>query len=361
MRAAVVLPVCLLACAPAVEPGTVRIVAGDSGADEAGDTAADTAGGEDSGDDSGDTAEIPAHAIRAPSWLAVADTFTVPPERGLLWERDADFRLEDYSVPHVYVRADGTYVMLVTNMNDYEGRYALTSADGIDWVEEDAPLFLPSDFGGTCGNRLPDAAMLYRPDGSFRLLVEGLSLDEESREEVWRVFCQADSTDGQTFTPLETVLFTGHGDDVAPSVPSYLLREDGSAFLYYVAAAQEIEGSHGGIRLLEVEDDAETVNVISDANMLDDYDIDPYPVYLEGGGMRLYHTHGTAGGPGWADSWDGLSFEEDTQIFDNEEGEYILDPLVLRLPDDRLVMYFTWVEEDGLERDVKIGRAFAVD
>jgi len=101
---------------------------------------------------------------------------------------------------------------------------------------------------------------------------------------------------------------------------------------------------------------------------------DPFPIHLEpsakggDGGVRLYHTHTVMDGRIMAsDSPDGLAFalrEDFTGLDpgDHDLPDRWLDPVVLHLPDGRIVAYFTRIVFDGTQvTSAAIGRAWAVD
>jgi hypothetical protein len=99
----------------------------------------------------------------------------------------------------------------------------------------------------------------------------------------------------------------------------------------------------------------------STRNLLSPAQVDPDPVYLEGGGLRLYHTCGHLGSPGYAETLDGLAFGEDIPLIETDGNcleedvgvcESLLDPSFLRLEDDSMWLYFTWLahhEDDTWE------------
>ena len=325
----------------------------------------------DSGDDSAEDTG-PGTNLAPPEWFDYARYYTVPPDRGLVWERDPDFVLEGFSVPAIVVEPDGSYTLLATNMFDPVGRWRLTSPDAENWTADDEALLTGEDFSVDCGNRLPDAAILYRPD-SYHIVMEGAQL-ENTGITSWRGFCHASSpvTTPLNYTTLPDYFLEMPEDENGehqPSVPTFLPTYDDDALLYFVDAVDSPE-YHGGIRLAHVTTASMSVEVLVTDNLLDDADVDPDPIYLEGGGIRLYHTHGIGGGPGYTDTFDGTTMGEDTELIvpngscneSTEGGECILDPYFLHLPDDRLVMYFTVAKIDDRGDIVpQIQRAWAQD
>ncbi|GDX80962.1 hypothetical protein LBMAG42_27730 [Deltaproteobacteria bacterium] len=342
---------------------------------DSGDTG-DTADSAESGDnsdsaDSGDTAVegLDASLLAPPASFWQAPSFTVEPGRGLAWERDTAWSIPGLTVPQIFVRADGTYGMLVTVNATGNDRFLITSDDGIEWSDPPKLLFSPADFAPLdCGDRLEDAAVLYQPDGSYLLVLESTYTEEGGVTPLWRRWCQATSPDGVTFTPnTESYFFTGlEGDEGVPSVPGALPLSDGSQLVYYNAA---MGSPTQGIRVAIGAQPDVTLAQLAGTAVLPISDVDPLPVYLEGGGIRLYHTHGPGGGPGYAEMAGGVVAEGDSSLINNTEpdcivagGECLLDPAFLHLPDGRLVLYYSRVtlNGDGTYSEA-IERAWATD
>lgn len=311
--------------------------------------------------------------LAPPEALWQADYLTVPRDRGLQWEIDPDFVLKDFTVPQVFLREDNTWGLLVTNMYDPEGRWIASSEDGLTWATPTEALLEPEDFTLDCGNRLEDAFVVVEPDGRYRMVLDAslLTRPEDGFTE-WRRWCQAVSDDGgHTFEPLDEYLYTGNeNDDGRASVPHGLVLNDWSLLVYYVGDLYHAE-TRGGIRAVRVFPETGEIEDVATENVLPDMDVDPMPTYLEGGGgLRLYHTHGPGGGAGLADTTDAIGFTGDRQLLDNGPVDCItiggvcyVDPTVMRLPDDRLVMYFTIFIDDGPGTPLNAGihRAFATD
>ncbi|MBN1335420.1 MAG: hypothetical protein JXB39_05620 [Deltaproteobacteria bacterium] len=346
------------------------------------DDTADDSGVQGDTGDTGDTGGTGPprldRALLAPpdGWYA-ASYHTVEPGRGLAWERDMAFRIENFTVPQVYVRPDGILVMLATSMTTPEaGRWYLTSPDGLEWTPASESLLDDSDFPVNCGNRLEDGFLLPTSDHGFRLVLEGTLLDEKSDRTIWRRWCQATSPDAIGFTPIGDYFYEGSPNDAhVPSVPSPFLLADGSALVYYVGDLYNDASRQGnGIRIARVPDGGDHAEPWASANVLPAGHVDPMPVYLEGGGLRLYHTMSSqtpevGPGPGVAESGDASTFTPPVRLLEGEGncndpkgGECLLDPVYLRLPDGTMLLYFTWLRSDAEGRtSFGIGRAFATD
>lgn len=316
-------------------------------------------------DETGETGEVP--SIFAPVGHPAAAWFTVPADRGLVWERDPTYAIEEFTVPQMVVMADGTLRMYATNMAATEGRWVMESENGVEWGTPTEALlpsaFLPLD----CGDRLEDVAPHYRP-GGLDLVAEGSYTPVHTEPAEWRKFCLFEGADPGPPVP-DTAAFFYEGeaaDNEQISVPSLVSLEDWSARLYYVG---NLASPGEGIRVVDVSADGAAGASLSDEAVLASTDVDPLPIYLEGGGVRLFHTHGHGGGPGYADSVDGITFTRDTGLIPHEGedctavgGECLLDPAFLHLPDDRLVLYFTRLEKQANGTfTARIERAFAMD
>ena len=329
-----------------------------------------------SGSDTRETAE-PSIADRLvpPEGHWAADSFTVEPGRGLEWERDRDFVLEHFTVPHLYVRPDGTYVMIATKQFQETHRWALTSEDGLTWTEADEALIPGDGWDQDCGNFLADADAVYRQDGSLIMLVEGTDAvaGEDGSPPTWHRWCWATSDDGEHFQQQPGYIFEGgETDDNLPSVPDSLVLSDWEALVYYAGDLYRNYGTTEGesIRIASIEADATELNTVVNTGVLEGERVDPCPVYVEGGGVRLYYTTKPRKVISSSESQDGVTFTDERDLLApdtascnfNVIGECLLDPAYLRLADGTMVMYFTWwsvVAENVFT--FNIGRAFAVD
>ncbi|MDP6935410.1 MAG: hypothetical protein QGG40_20990, partial [Myxococcota bacterium] len=174
---------CLVACRTAPDRGTE-------------DTHADPGDRPDPPDTAPPVGLAPELLVPPPDYWQ-AQHFTVPPDRGLVWELDTDFRLENLSVPHVFVRPDGGFGMLVTNMSRPEGRWMLASDDGLGWSLVDGPVAVPGGFPQDCGNRLEDGLVVVRQGGGMHLVLEGSQLDTATDLTASRTWCHGWMTQDQ--------------------------------------------------------------------------------------------------------------------------------------------------------------------
>lgn len=297
-------------------------------------------------EDSADSADSVDSAATG-TWLdqAWVPYLELPPDRGLEFELDEDFFLDQTSVPAVWIRDDGVR-LLFTDMGNWGKVSYLDAADGVSFEGQPTQLVEAGD----CGNNLVDVGVVYTDD-AVHLVVE-------AKLDLGRRFCVLDA---ESLEPLAT--FTGSDTDAENiSVPEVLRHRDGHQLLYYLGDLGNGGGGGDSVRLA-TSDDGVTFTPTVTESMLPSHDTDPFPVWLQGGGVRLYHTH-----PVWngviaaTDSPDAVTFEDTVEIGLDPMGtrEKWLDPVVLHLPDDRVVVYFTRiVEGDGIE-SVGIGRAWEV-
>ncbi len=303
-----------------------------------------------------------------PEWDAAAErqaaALTVEPSRGLAWERDPDWRIEGASVPHVWVREDGSFGLSFTNnipAYDDHPRWMVTG-DGVTWDEPRAAWW-PVDFQPRCGEYLADMAVRVDPAGTYDYVFVGHT--GKQSELCW---LPGDAEHGGV---AEGGPFTIEGlDGSSFGVPAFLVQPDGSALFYFILA----ETGHGGLYAARIERGATSGALVRSAPVVARGNIDPMPMYLDGGGVRLYHTVGddlAARGIGYTELGDGAYAEATPELLlpssgdctKEPTGECLVDPAVVRLPDGRLVMYFGAIDygEDGSEFWPTVQRAFAVD
>jgi hypothetical protein len=392
------LMLCLLACGDKQELPPPP--SGDTGAADDTDTTGDDGGGEDTSppgdtDPGGETADpddtappVDTEDTAPPEDTQVEDPLpdwlfphTVPVDRGFEWQIDWDFVLDNHTVPTIWVMPDGEYGMFATDMADMGRLYLWRSADGLEWAQDADPTFTVDMFEGYCGEEFLDLAVVHLPDGRVRVLLEGFNLQGLDNPDInASTICSAVTSDGVEWTLEEPgAVFQPHAaDDGWTSVLEvtwYAPTEE--YLLYYVGGGDSDENSD--TVHLATSPDGEVFTPQSDYfTITTPGGVDPCPVIEEeGGGVRLYYTRNHPGGNlGLSLSEDGRSFEDQGYLksllergecqwdMDHVEGDAIcpMDPFFLRLPDDRLVLYFTAFEKLDDGRTIgEIRRAFATD
>ena len=294
-------------------------------------------------------------------------------ERGLSWKRDEGFLLANHTVPTVLEMAHET--VLFTSAPE-RGHIAIhRSKDGLNW-EAGGRIDLGALPEG-CGVTALDVSVHATASG-YRLIVEtwlrpqGLmdpSGQAVPQEDSPTRFCALDSPDGQTWTPMDSPLDWPGLSASWPSGLEFVPQSRGEHF-FYVDTYPDLDG----IRFGAIENGV-LVSKGQRATLLPSTHVDPAPVLLEQGGVRLYHSRSLEGVLAFSDSSDGVQFGESVPL-DGLSGQVChapperpsapdkcyLDPAFLRLKDDRLVLYFSVFESlpGGVERR-GIGRAYAVD
>lgn len=329
----------------------------------------DTGSGDTSLDDTGELETL----LRPPPWMWQARYLTVPRERGLRWELDESFVLENWTVPHIYVAPDGTFVMMGNYMiseENLQARHYLTSSDGLSWTRV-GEMFRPESFSNDCGWRIEDSSMWIQDPETYRFVVQATDIDYDIGITNWLRFCQAVSVDGAAPIAQDGYFFLPEEDRVENSVPAFLSRVDSVGLFFY---NRDLRGTLGdpGIRIAQADPaSGEATPYLSEA-LLSRRHVDPMPVYIEGGGARLYHTYGNEGSTTTGIGSSELNLDA-TEAFDttlhltspgecdkSSVGECYHDPAFLALDDGTLVIYFTAVDwSKGFLPTIK--RAFAVD
>lgn len=377
----------LFACAAATDTGKVGETAtdspvetadtpetGDSG--ETGDSAetAETGDSAETGE-TGETATPPASRWTPPATYADADSFTVPADRGLSWEVDPDFAIENFTVPQVFRGPDGRYGMFATNMDavspDYAGRTLYWSDDGLSWTSEGA-LFTPDDVPYDCGTRFEDAAV-WEDGDVYRFVIECSAPADDGNPLGPREFVVASTTDFATFQWDTAPAYTGSTDGEVVSVPYLLPVAEGAPQLFYNGDLTGVTSYGPGIRVADLDATTRLVSLPDPAPILPGSEVDPMPVYLEGGGLRLYHTTIQDTFDPWnlavTDLDDALDATTATTTIlageggcdGDQDGTCYADPAFVHLDDDTLVLYFTRLVRDPYGYTATIGRAFATD
>ena len=256
------------------------------------------------------------------------------------------------------------------------GQIALhRSRDGVSWTSEGV-----LDLGGLpeeCGRTALDVSVQETESG-YRVIVEtwlrssGLmdpSGREAPQEESPTVLCALESTDAERWVPVEQAL---RWPGLSKSWPSGLefVGDSSSGLFYFVDTFPDLDG----IRMGQLEGGVLTA-VGRRATLLPEAHVDPMPVALENGGIRLYHSRSLEGILAVSDSTDGQNFGESRPLKGlsgqvchapperpSPPDACFLDPALIQAVDGRLVMYFSVFESlpGGVERR-GIGRAFAVD
>jgi hypothetical protein len=240
------------------------------------------------------------------------------------------------------VAGGGVPVIGITSSNDVLLSYSGSGQPGSFFVRNNGTIY---DQRGIAPAHGPDGSFIYLPDGKIRFLGETPSAGStqqrhKSHIESWI------STDGLAWTKESGIRYQpGTIDDSISSVASLAQVKDSVWRMYYVGDFYRTNGARTAIS----SDWGWTWIGESSGNILRRGDVDPQPVYLTVGGVRLYHrtgfnTPGSAkSGVAFTDSRDGLHFDTLTTkliIADTVgDGMMKLDPSVIRFSDGSVFCY----------------------
>lgn len=350
-----------------VDSGETGTETGETGT-ETGETGAETG-------ETGDTGEREATEWDPPDWDDQAWHFTAPDDRGLFWEIDESWSMENFSVPQMFMLPDGRYGMLVSDMRstpDFVARYLFTSEDGHDWTDEGG-LIYPEDFPYDCKERFEHATVWREAVDKWTFIVEGASITTGGDSAEKRYFCAASTADLETWDYGTGPMFSGLTEEDRISVPTVLSTHDGSAMLWYNGDLTALTAEGPGVRTVRVNaGDHAWTSYQSTPIYAAEY-ADPNAVHLEGGGVRLYNRFVTKDGEsgiGYTGVDDtltptgdpvGLLYSTGECGKGEQTGECLGDPSFIRTDDGTMYLYFYVLTEADGELYTSIGRAVAVD
>lgn len=151
----------------------------------------------------------------------------------------------------------------------------------------------------------------------------------------------------------------GAEDDSIASVPAALQVADSVWRVYYVGDWYRTNGTRTAIS----RDWGMTWRPESRKNVLRNHDVDPHPVYLTNGKIRIYHRNMKAPG--------GIAFTDgDGALFDTTQTQFLLadgtagvglllDPAVIKFPNGEVVCYIDGVPPFNQSGPAKIVAAWA--
>lgn len=299
---------------------------------------------------------------------------SLPKDRGMRFERDAGFLIQGHTVPTILVLDTG-YVLFSSAPE--RGQIALhISEDGVSWKAH-SRLDLSSQ-PAECGPMALDVSVQYVDEG-YRLLVETWStrtgLTDPSGKagpppkESPTTFCAWRSRDGLQWRAESKAIAWEDKKATWPSGLEFLQLESEQR-VFYTDTYPDLDG----IRVAQITEPSR-VRAGARKTALARSLVDPNPVRLLEGGVRLYHTRALEGALGFSDSTDGYVFppSRDVEGLSRQKcytpperpsppDACFLDPFVLRLPDDRVLIYFSVFESLAGKKERRgIGRAWAVD
>jgi len=302
---------------------------------------------------------------------------TIPVDRGWEWAIDWDWDLENHTVPTIWLMPSGQYGMFATDMGDIGSRYLWRSDDGLNWAQDRDPIFTPETFDDACAPALLDNAVIHLPDGRIRAMVEGF----DHTQDLSSIICSAVTEDGESWTIEEPrAVFDAHADDTGwTSVLEVLWHPAREEYLlYYVGGGYTLENADNIHLATSPDGESFTHHPEYNGYISRAGGVDPDPVLVEDGSIRLYYTRDHPGGNiGLITSPDGVTYTDEGDLLSLQElgpcdqgddltvaegSMCMMDPFFVRLPGDQLVLYFTAFQRnsEGQSRGF-IRRAFAAD
>ena len=257
--------------------------------------------------------------------------FTLTPEEGIEFEIDTT----------AIVLGGGVPVLNITN----DGAIVLTSVVGPQLrafeVRDNGKNYLSFTYPSQRGS---DGGFIYLPDGRTRFLSEEPAPGSTAQRHKSRIVSWI-SSDGRTWTKEAGIRYQpGAEDDSIASVPAVIQLQDSVWRMYYVGDWYRTNGTRTAIST----DWGWTWKPESRGNILRRGDVDPHPVYLSNGKIRLYGRSGMGkpldqGGISYCDSDDGLHFDTlqvKLLIKDSDLPAMLkLDPAVIKFPNGDIACY----------------------
>lgn len=269
--------------------------------------------------------------------------FTIPADRGMNFQYDTTTVIPNSGVPKLGV--DPGEGLLLYFSGSQTGVARLLENGTVVQRFEDFPDRARGDGG-----------FVYLPDGSIRYITEEPAPDRTPQRHKSRIVSYI-STDGVHWGKESGIRYQpGIEDDSISSVPAVLQVKDSVWRMYYVADYYRTNGARTAIS----SDWGMTWQRESNGNILRVGDVDPQPVYLSDGRVRLYHRHGFnpqnpaplwEQGIAFTDSPDGVTFDTNTTrvIISDTVGEplFKLDPSVVIFPNGDIACYIGASSQSG--------------
>ena len=254
--------------------------------------------------------------------------FTLEPEEGIAFLLDSAVVIPNASVPGLNIDNEGRVILGYSGKPG--GRGQMVSNDN-------GRTFTPlSDYVAA---QAGDGAFIYLPDGRTRFITEELLPTSTPQRHKSRLVSWI-SYDGINWSREAGVRYQpGAEDDSIASVPAALQIADSVWRLYYVGDWYRTNGTRTAIST----DWGWTWRPESKKNILRDHDVDPHPVYLTNGKIRIYHRHMKApGGIAYTDG-NGVVFDttNTTMLLPDGVGfsGLLLDPAVIKFPNGAIACF----------------------
>ena len=253
--------------------------------------------------------------------------FTLKPEEGRVFKLDSTAVIPAASVPGINIANDGRVILGYAGQG---GRgQAITNNQGRTFTR--LTNFARAQAG--------DGAFIYLPDGRTRYIAEEPLRTSTPQRHKSRLVSWI-SYDGINWGRESGVRYqSGAEDDSIASVPAALQVADSVWRVYYVGDWYRTNSTRTAIST----DWGWTWRAESRKNILRNHDVDPHPVYLTNGKIRIYHRNMKAPGGIAFTEGDGVLFDTTrTQalLADGAAGVgLLLDPAVIKFPNGEIACY----------------------
>jgi hypothetical protein len=255
--------------------------------------------------------------------------FTLQPNEGVSFVVDSTTIVPNAGVPGLNIANDGRVILGWGHYTE-GGRNASVSLDVGRTFTQLTGVQQPDD---------ADGAFIYLPNGWTRFLAEELMPGRPPNPHKSQLISYI-SSDGLNWVREAGIRYQpGALDDSICSVPSALQVRDSVWRLYYVGDWYRTNGTRTAIST----DWGWTWTAESGTNVLRNGDVDPHPVHLSDGRVRLYHRHGSPpSGVAFSDG-DGVAFDTTLVHLLVRDGSantpHMLDPAVIKYPNGSIACY----------------------
>lgn len=275
--------------------------------------------------------------------------FTLKPDEGISFSLDTTAVIPNAGVPGPNIANDGRVIL------GYAGE---PGGRGQAVSNDNGRTFTP--LSGYAAPQAGDGAFIYLPDGRTRFIAEEPLPTSTPQRHKGRLVSWI-SFDGINWSREAGVRYQpGAEDDSIASVPAALQVADSLWRMYYVGDWYRSNGTRTAIST----DWGWSWKAESRQNILRNHDVDPHPVYLTDGRVRIYHRHMRAPGGIAFTEGDGLAFDTTkTQLLLPDGVGFpgsLFDPAVVKFPNGDVACYIGAVPFRGQPGAPKIIAAWAL-
>lgn len=265
--------------------------------------------------------------------------FTLHPDEGTYWKMDSlPVPIQpNTGLPGLNITNDNRVLLGYAGATDGRGA-AIVSGNGTGYIVINDSTNRPKEV---------DGGFIYLPDGRTRFLAEEHSPTWTRAKQRIHIVSYI-SDDGINWTKESGIRYQpGIADDSISNLPAAIQIKDSVWRLYYCA---DFYGANPNTTRTALSYDwGVTWASESNGSILRSGDVDPHPMYLTNGKIRLYYRYGYGKPPeeagiGYCDSDDGLEFDTTAIHRCFRDADFPvgrkLDPAVIKFPDGSVVCYF---------------------